>query len=218
MFTLADIAPSILAADFANLKGEMNKVRESKYIHLDIMDGQFVPNISFGPAVVRALRPYTTQKFDTHLMIIEPEKFIEEFAEAGSDIITIHVEAVTHLDRVVNQVKEAGCEVGIALNPSTPLSVLEYILDDLDQVLIMTVNPGFGGQKFIPQMKNKIDKLREMIDKRDLKTKIQIDGGVNLNNIKDLKKIGVDLFVAGSAIFKTDDPAATLKEIKELIK
>ena len=215
---MADIAPSILAADFANLSKEINKVKDAKYIHLDIMDGLFVPNITFGPGIVRALRPYTEQIFDTHLMIREPEKYIEEFAEAGSDIITIHVEAVTHLDRVINQVKEAGCRVGVALNPSTSLSVLEYVLEDLDQVLIMTVNPGFGGQKFVPQMKNKIKKLREMIDSRHLETIIQIDGGVNRNNIKELSDIGVDLFVAGSAIFKTDDPAATLKEIKGLIE
>ncbi len=213
---MADIAPSILAADFANLGKEISKVKEAKYIHLDIMDGQYVPNISFGPGIIEALRPYSKQIFDTHLMILEPEKYIKEFAKAGSDIITIHADAVTHLDRVINQVKEAGCMVGVALNPATSLSVLDYVLKDLDQVLIMTVNPGFGGQKFIPQMEDKIKGLRKMIDNKNLQTMIQIDGGVNLDNIKKLKVLGVDLFVAGSAIFKADDSALILKEMQSM--
>lgn len=213
---MADIAPSILAADFANLGKEMSKVKEAKYIHLDIMDGQYVPNISFGPGIIEALRPYSKQIFDTHLMILEPEKYIKEFAKAGSNIITIHAEAVTHLDRVINQVKEAGCKVGVALNPATSLSVLDHVLKDLDQVLIMTVNPGFGGQKFIPQMEDKIKDLRKMIDNKNLETMIQIDGGVNLDNIEKLKVLGVDLFVAGSAIFKADDPALILKKMQSL--
>jgi len=213
---MADIAPSILAADFANLKKEISKVKEAKYIHLDIMDGQYVPNISFGPGIVEALRPYSKQIFDTHLMIQNPGKYIEKFAKAGSDIITIHAEAVIHLDRVINQVKEAGCKVGVALNPATSLSVLDYVLKDLDQVLIMTVNPGFGGQKFIPQMEDKIKNLRKMIDHKDLETIIQIDGGVTLDNIENLKKLGVDLFVAGSAIFKTEDPALILRKMQSI--
>ena len=180
------------------------------------MDGQYVPNISFGPGIIEALRPYSKQIFDTHLMILEPEKYIKEFAKAGSNIITIHAEAVTHLDRVINQVKEAGCKVGVALNPATSLSVLDHVLKDLDQVLIMTVNPGFGGQKFIPQMEDKIKDLRKMIDNKNLETMIQIDGGVNLDNIEKLKVLGVDLFVAGSAIFKADDPALILKKMQSL--
>jgi len=210
---MADIAPSILAADFANLKKEINKVKEARYIHLDIMDGQYVPNISFGPGIVKALRPYSKQIFDTHLMIQNPEKYIEKFSEAGSDIITIHAESVTHIDRVVNLIKETGCKAGVALNPGTSLSVLDYVLEDLDMVLIMTVNPGFGGQKFIPQMEDKIIRLRKMIDHKALETIIQIDGGVNLDNMEKLKKLGVDLFVAGSAIFKAEDPALILKKM-----
>jgi len=213
---MADIAPSILAADFANLRNEISKVKEAKYIHLDIMDGQYVPNISFGPGIVEALRPYSKQLFDTHLMIKNPEKYIDKFAEAGSDIITIQAETVTHLDRVINQVKEAGCKVGVALNPATSLSVLDYVLENLDMVLIMTVNPGFGGQKFIPEMEKKIIQLRKMIDNKDLETIIQIDGGVNLDNIEKLKNLGVDLFVAGSAIFKADDPALILKKMQSI--
>lgn len=215
---MADIAPSILAADFTKLGAEIKKVEESNYLHLDIMDGSFVPNISFGPGIIRSLRPLSKQIFDTHLMIAKPERYIEQFADAGSDIITVHAEAVTHLDRVVHQIKETGSKTGVALNPATPLSVLDYVLKDLDQVLIMTVNPGFGGQKFIPQMKKKIKKLRSIIDEQDLQTTIQIDGGVNIANIQDLADLGVDLFVAGSAIFKADAPAAVLKKMKKLIK
>ncbi|MFP4017469.1 MAG: ribulose-phosphate 3-epimerase, partial [Halanaerobiales bacterium] len=207
---MSDIVPSILSADFAKLSSEIEKIKDSNYIHLDVMDGQYVPNFTFGPVLIRSLRPYSDQIFDTHLMMLEPEKYIEEFANAGSDTITIHAEAVRHLDRVVHQVKETGCKVGIALNPATPLSVLDYVLDDLDQVLIMTVNPGYGGQKFISQMRNKIRSLRKIIDKRGLKTQIQIDGGVNLDNIKELKDIGVDLFVVGSAIFHSENPAEVL--------
>lgn len=214
---MSDIVPSILSADFAKLSSEIKKIRESNYIHLDVMDGQYVPNFTFGPVLIRSLRPYSDQIFDTHLMMLKPEKYIEEFADAGSDIITIHAEVVQHLDRVVHQVKETGCKVGIALNPATPLSVLDYVLDDLDQVLIMTVNPGYGGQKFIPQMYNKIKSLRKMINDRSLYTKIQIDGGVNPDNIEELKEIGVDLFVVGSAIFNADNPSEEFKKMKEKI-
>lgn len=214
---MAEFAPSILAADFSDLRTEIKKVKKAKYIHLDIMDGNFVPNISFGPGVVRALRPYSDQMFDTHLMIDSPQKYIEIFADAGSDIITFHAEAVTHLDRVINQVKDAGCRVGLALNPATSLSVLDYVLSDLDQVLLLTVNPGFGGQKFIPQMAGKIQSLRSIIDERELDVKIQIDGGINLSNVKDLADLGVDLFVTGSAIFKSQDPSTCLDKFRDSI-
>lgn len=215
---MADLLPSLLAADFANLYDEIMKVQEANYLHFDIMDGRYVPNISFGADIIRALRPYSRQVFDTHLMIIEPERYIELFAEAGADVITFHYEATTHPHRVVHQVKEAGCKVGIALNPSTSLDVLEYLLEDLDQVLIMTVNPGFGGQKFIPAMVKKIRKLRKIIDERKLDTLIQIDGGVNLENLPELHALGVDLFVIGSAVFGAEDPGEVVRKAKEILK
>lgn len=215
---MADLLPSLLAADFANLYDEIMKVQEANYLHFDIMDGRYVPNISFGADIIRALRPYSRQVFDTHLMIIEPERYIELFAEAGADVITFHYEATTHPHRVVHQVKEAGCKVGIALNPSTPLDVLEYLLEDLDQVLIMTVNPGFGGQKFIPAMVKKIRKLHKIIDERKLDTLIQIDGGVNLENLPELHALGVDLFVIGSAVFGAEDPGEVVRKAKEILK
>ncbi|MFW5982166.1 MAG: ribulose-phosphate 3-epimerase [Halanaerobiaceae bacterium] len=215
---MAEIAPSILAADFSRLYEEIKKVEQAQYLHLDIMDGHFVPNISFGPGIIKSLRPHSKKIFDTHLMIYDADKYIHKFAKAGSDIITIQAEAVNHLDRVIKIIKEEGCQAGLSLNPATPLSILEYVLEELDQVLIMTVNPGFGGQKFIPAMKDKIVNLREMIDSRGLKTRIEIDGGVNIDNIHELKNLGVDLFVLGSAIFKTDNPELTLKELYKIIR
>jgi ribulose-phosphate 3-epimerase len=215
---MAELLPSILAADFANLHNEIMKVEEAGYLHFDIMDGRYVPNISFGPDIIKALRPYSRQVFDTHLMIVEPERYIDRFVEAGCDVLTFHYEATRHPHRVVQQIKEAGCKVGIALNPSTPLDNLDYLLEDLHQVLIMTVNPGFGGQEFIPAMKEKISKLRKTIDERKLKTLIQIDGGVNLNNLSELKDLGVDLFVIGSAIFGAEDPAGVIKKANSILK
>lgn len=211
-------SPSILAADFSNLREEIKKVEKADFLHLDIMDGRFVPNISFGPGLIKALRPYSPLKFDTHLMIVEPEKYIATFAEAGSDLITIHAEAVTHLDRVVSQIKDKGCKAGVALNPATPLNVLEYVLDKIDYVLLMTVNPGYGGQSFIPLMFQKIVELKEIIQENDLDINIEIDGGVNLDNINELSNAGVDIFVAGSAIFKADNPADTLAKMREKTK
>lgn len=215
---MAEILPSLLAADFSNLREEIRKVSEAKILHFDIMDGNFVPNISFGSGVIKTLRPFTKQIFDTHLMIVKPERYIKEFVAAGSDIITIHVEAVTHLDRVITQVKEAGCRVGVALNPHTSLSVLEYVLEKVDQVLIMTVNPGFGGQVFIPQMVEKIKQLKIIISKKSLKTKIQIDGGVSLDNLEELSSLGIDLFIAGSAVFKADNPTEVLEKMNKIIR
>lgn len=215
---MAIISPSILSADFSNLKKDIEKVKKASYLHLDIMDGKFVPNITFGPMLIKAIRPYSTTVFDTHLMIENPEKYITDFADAGSDIITFHVEAVNHLDRTIHMVKEAGCKVGVSLNPATTLNQLDYILSELDQVLIMTVNPGYGGQKFIKPMINKIKQLRQRIDNRGLNTKIQIDGGVSLENIKELYQAGVDIFVAGSAIFKSDNPQKVVKKMQELTK
>ena len=212
---MSNFAPSILAADFSKLKEEIEQVTAATYLHLDVMDGRFVPNITFGPMLIKDLRPYSKALFDTHLMIIEPERYIEEFAAAGSDIITVHVEAVTHLDRVVNQIKENGCQAGLALTPTTPLSVLDHILTELDLVLLMTVNPGYGGQRFIPYMIDKIVDLRRLIDQRGLAVKLQIDGGVNSSNVKELAQAGVDIFVAGSAIFGAPDPGQQLKKMEE---
>lgn len=215
---MVEFSPSILAADFSKLKEEIDKVKEASYLHLDIMDGMFVPNITFGPCLISAIRPHSSLKFDTHLMIEKPEKYIGEFAQAGSDLITFHVEATNHPDRVVNQIKENNCLAGAALTPSTPLSALEYILMDLDLVLLMTVNPGFGGQNFIPQMLDKIRKLRKMVEEMGLPTRIAIDGGVNRENVKKIAGAGVDIIIAGSAIFSQPDPAATLNEMQNLFR
>src|SRR5690554_3576743 len=214
---MTEIAPSILSADFANLREEVEKVKTAKYLHFDIMDGNYVPNITFGPGILKSIRPYSKQIFDTHLMLKNPEKYNDTFAKAGSDIITVHIEIVKHLDSVIEQIKKAGCKAGVALNPATHLSNIEYILEKLDLVLLMTVNPGFGGQEFIPYMYKKIRNLREIIDKRNLKVKLEIDGGVNAFNIKKIADTGVDIIVAGSAIFENSDPAKILGKLSNII-
>jgi len=201
---MVNFAPSILSADFSRLKEEVISVKNTKYLHLDIMDGRFVPNITYGPLVVEAIRPYSEQIFDTHLMIVEPEKYIEDFAEAGSDIITVHVEATDHIHRAIQMIKSNGCKAGVTLNPATSLSTIENIIDDVDLILIMSVNPGFGGQKFIPQMLDKVKRLNKMIQKSNTETLIEIDGGINFDNIKEIVDAGVDIVVSGSAIFKGD--------------
>jgi len=214
---MTEIAPSILSADFANLREEVEKVKTAKYLHLDIMDGNYVPNITFGPGILKSIRPYSKQIFDTHLMINNPEKYIDTFAKAGSDIITVHIEIVKHLDSVIEQIKKAGCKAGVALNPATPLNSIEHILEKLDLVLLMTVNPGFGGQEFIPYMYEKIRILRKILDKQNLKVKLEIDGGVNALNLKKIADTGVDIIVAGSAIFENRDPAVILKQFSKKI-
>lgn len=212
---MTEFSPSLLAADFSNLREEVKKVAKADYLHLDIMDGRFVPNITFGPGLIKSLRQHTELPFDTHLMIVEPEKYVNDFADAGSDLITFHAEAAVHLDRVVNQIKEAGCQAGIALNPATPLNLVEYLLPELHHVLLMTVNPGFGGQKFIPYMLEKIEQMKSIIDSRGLKVKIQIDGGVYQGNLQEVVKAGTDIIVAGSAVFKQENPAVILDEMRE---
>ncbi|MGP1611787.1 MAG: ribulose-phosphate 3-epimerase [Catonella sp.] len=193
------LSPSILAADFGILANQIKITEESgaKYLHLDVMDGSFVPSISFGMPVIKSLRKYSKQVFDVHLMIDAPERYLEDFKEAGADIITVHVESTKHLHRTVTKIKELGLKAGVSLNPATPLSSLEWILPELDMVLIMSVNPGFGGQKFIPFSLEKIKKLRELAPDLD----IEVDGGVNKENIGELIRAGANILVAGTAVF-----------------
>jgi len=212
------LSPSILSADFSDLKGEIQKVEEggADYIHLDVMDGHYVPNITFGAPVIKKLRKVTDLPFDVHLMIDRPERYIEDFVDAGADIITVHQESTTHLHRAIQLIKNLGVKAGVSLNPSTPLDSIEYILEDIDMVLIMTVNPGFGGQEFIGSMKRKIMDLRHIIDTRGLDIKIQVDGGVKLDNAKEIIDCGVDIIVVGSAIFGSKDVAEMTRLFKSL--
>jgi ribulose-phosphate 3-epimerase len=214
---MVNFAPSILSANFSNLKEEVESVKDTKYLHLDIMDGRFVPNITYGPLVIEAIRPYSEQIFDTHLMIVEPEKYIEDFAEAGSDIITVHVEATDHIHRAIQMIKSTGCKAGVSLNPATSLSTIENIIDDLDLILIMSVNPGFGGQKFIPQILDKVKRLNKMIQKSNTETLIEIDGGINFDNVKEIADAGVDIIVSGSAIFK-GNPEENLNKFRKKLE
>lgn len=200
------LSPSILSADFAKLGDDVKQAANAgaEWIHIDVMDGSFVPNISFGFPVIKAIRGVTDKVFDVHLMVDEPGKFIEEFAQCGADLITIHAEATKHLHRAIQQVKAAGCKVGVSLNPATPLDVLDYIIKEIDLVLVMTVNPGFGGQAYIDAMDEKICNLRKMITDRGLDVDIEVDGGVKENNIAHIKECGANIFVAGSAVFNGD--------------
>lgn len=214
---MVEFAPSLLASDFSNLREEVKKVEEAEYLHLDVMDGHFVPNLTFGPKLISDLREYSDLKFDTHLMIDNPEKYIETYAKAGSDLITIHEESSKHTHRLIQRIKDTGCKAGIALNPATPIDNLEYVLPELDLVLIMSVNPGFGGQSFIPQILVKIERLATVIEKRGLDLKIAVDGGINDNNIIDVVRSGAEIIVAGSAIFKSSDPARTIEKFRKKV-
>ncbi len=213
------IAPSILSADFACLGKEIEAVESAgaDWIHVDVMDGHFVPNITIGPLVVKAIRPITRIPLDVHLMIERPEQYISDFADAGADIIAVQVEACVHLHRTVQLIRDHGCRPGVVLNPTTPLSSLDWILADVDLVMLMSVNPGFGGQRFIPETLDKIRRLRQMIDDRGLNTLIEIDGGVNDDTIDDIAAAGVDVFVAGSAIFGSPDYSRTITRFRERI-
>ncbi|HOP40513.1 MAG TPA: ribulose-phosphate 3-epimerase [Geobacteraceae bacterium] len=214
------IAPSILSADFSRLGDEIRAVEAggADYIHVDVMDGHFVPNITIGPLVVEAARKVTDLPLDVHLMIANPDLYVPEFAKAGADIIVIHAEATLHLHRSVQLIKSLGKKAGVSLNPATPLSVLEYVLGDLDLVLLMTVNPGFGGQSFIEACIPKIRGLRKMLDKQGLETELEVDGGVKIDNIDRISHAGADVFVAGSAVFGSRDYAATIAELKRRAK
>ena len=212
------IAPSLLAADFANLQAECEMINNSDadWFHLDIMDGMFVPNISFGMPVIKAINKHALKPLDVHLMIENPDRYITDFKEAGASILTVHYEACTHLHRTLQAIKAEGMKTGVALNPHTSIDLLEPILDDIDLICIMSVNPGFGGQSFIEGTYRKVAKLKELITKYNLDTKIEIDGGVTSENAQSLLEAGADVLVAGSFVFKSKNPIQTIKELKEI--
>ncbi len=214
------IAPSILSADFSRLGDEIRAVEAAgaDYIHIDVMDGHFVPNITIGPLIVDAARRVTALPLDVHLMIENPDRYIPDFAAAGADIIVVHAEAVNHLHRTVQLIQSLGKKAGVSLNPATPLNVLDYVLEELDLVLLMTVNPGFGGQSFIEACLPKIHALRAMLDRRGCEAELEVDGGVKASNIARIAHAGADVFVAGSAVFGSSDYGATILEMKRLAK
>ena len=211
------IAPSVLSADFGNLRRDIEMINNSEadWFHVDVMDGRFVPNISFGFPVMKAIKKHAKKFIDVHLMIVEPEKYVEEFVKEGADLVTVHYEACTHLHRVIHQIKDLGAKAGVVLNPATPVSVLEDIIVDVDLVLLMSVNPGFGGQKFIENTYKKIHQTKALIEKYNSKDLIEIDGGVNQHNAAKLFEAGADVLVAGNAVFSAEDPAAMIEELKK---
>ena len=212
------IAPSLLASDFLHLEKECQMLNESKadWFHLDVMDGRFVPNISFGMSVIKQLRKTTAKFFDVHLMIVEPEKYVEEFKDAGANSLTVHQEACPHLHRNIQQIKSLGMKTGVAINPATPVSLLQDIIRDVDMVLVMSVNPGFGGQSFIPHSIAKIAELKALIKNTASSAKIEVDGGISLDNAAEILKAGADVLVAGSSIFKSENPLETIEKMKSL--
>ena len=215
---MLELSPSLLSADFTNLKSEMEVLDKNgvKYLHLDVMDGMFVPNISFGPMIIKQLRPLTNMIFDVHLMIEDPDRYVQNFKDAGADILTVHYEACKHLHRTVSYIKSLGMKAGVSLNPATNIDVLDYVLEDLDLVLIMSVNPGFGGQSFIPSAIDKIKNLKAKIRERNLNVIVEVDGGVKTTNVKDVIEAGADLIVSGSDVFA--DKENRIRAYKEIFK
>jgi ribulose-phosphate 3-epimerase len=218
MHNTAIIAPSALAADFSKLGEEIKMINESNadWLHVDIMDGNFVPNISFGQEIVATMHKVCTKPLDVHLMIVDPDRYLESFAKAGASVLTVHYEACTHLHRTLQYIKSLGIKAGVALNPHTNVNVLEDVLEDLDLVCIMSVNPGFGGQKFIYRTLHKIKALREMMDERNIQAHIEIDGGVGLHNAEEILKAGADVLVAGNAVFKDPYPHKIIDGLKAI--
>lgn len=212
------LAPSMLSADFCHLAQDIEMVNSSEadFFHLDIMDGLFVPNISYGMPLIKAIRSMAEKPLDVHLMIVQPERYIQEFQEAGADILTVHWEASTHLHRTIHQIRDQGMLAGVALNPHTPVSGLEDLISDVDLVLIMSVNPGFGGQKFIERSLVRIAELKEMIMRNDSNAMIEVDGGIDIDNVEDIVKAGADILVAGNAVFKAPDPLEKISRMKNL--
>lgn len=212
------IAPSVLAADFANLQRDVEMLNQSEadWIHVDVMDGMFVPNISFGLPVIAAIKKHATKPLDVHLMIEQPDRYLADFKKAGADIISVHYEACPHLHRTLQAIKELDCQAGVALNPHTPVELLEPILNSIDLVVIMSVNPGFGGQKFIEETYEKVAKLSKMIQEKGTSTKIEIDGGVNAKNAKALLDAGANVLVAGSFVFNSENPIETIQNLKNI--
>lgn len=212
------LAPSILSADFSNLQSEFDMLNSSQadYIHIDVMDGVFVPNITLGFPVIKAMRKLSTKTFDVHLMIVEPDRYIEDFKKAGADILSVHIEACTHLHRVIQKIKQSGMQAGVAVNPHTSISLLENIIADIDLVCVMSVNPGFGGQSFIEQTYSKISRLKELILQKNSSALIEIDGGVTLDNASKLIAHGADVLVAGNTVFSSAEPIKTIEQLKNI--
>jgi len=210
------VSPSLLSANFAYLADEIESINTADWLHIDVMDGRFVPNITIGPLVVKAIRPLTTKPLDVHLMIVEPDKYIQAFRDAGADLITVHAEACTHLDRSIQAIKATGAKAGVALNPHTPEHVLDYVLEELDLVLVMTVNPGFGGQSLIERVFPKMERLRNRIDQLGLSTLIEVDGGVKTNNAHRFVNAGAHALVSGSGVFGSENRKETIAFLQNI--